>query len=929
VPNLPEFRGELPFVLCPLKLRHYWLLAYWVYFRPTAFHCYLNSAAPDVYQLRGYRKFLQTWRIPAYRNLYLMLPIALALTALLVGLTVFIYTASAAHHNTAWVNAIAVTPNGQIAVTASGDRSLKIKVPAADSTLKVWNLRWGYQMHALTGHEFGITSVAITPDGKRAVSASRDHNLKLWDIRRGAQIHNLTGHKEWVSSVVITPDGQRAISASADKTLKIWDLNQGKELYTLTGHTDTVLAVALTPDGEKLVSASADKTLKVWDLEQGKELYTLKGHRGWVTGLALTIDGEKVISSSGDKTLKVWDLNQGKELYTLTGHSGWVTGVSLSSDGKQAVSASTDQTLIVWDIAQGKALRTLTGHNGWVTNVAITPDGKQAISASADQTLKVWNLQAGKLVHTLTGHQAWVTALTVVPKTAQILSGSFDGYPKLWNLNSGTQVPMLGMLGKEVGLNVGLTLGLTLSTICVSLTVALILAIGVMTFGVAGSIFACIALLLVGSLIFSFVFLVIDRIAADPMLNAVYNAVAMRNAIIIVFGIALGLLVNITFGISSRKALGVFASVVFILVIGIAAGIIVACVVTSSISFKGRLLPGIRAFQAVGIYFNLLVAIGALRLPFYPIELVMALLGRFRGKLHPVTWDELLVLPLPGTKALLQSHLRALEKERLQLARDLVSNPFQRAAVQQALHTNLHSQTAPLYFLYHLLKSHDLNTYIVEPVSKLDWQLLPTTKQVLLGEFANQQVDCSSDGFNQIAENLVGVLTWFGRNRKATPLTRFASMLYEFAYTKVVEKADFNLYDYEKNYTGVTEYPGGKEIVESFENLAIFLSYKNLSDVSFAGDLVSKLVAEETSLRRELLTAMTKLGEIGDAVKDYQETLTRIEKQAALARLTSTLDALDEYVVEQVFVPEQAILRRIIHQWRRLVSKAVVELDQK
>lgn len=926
MPNLPEFRGELPFVLSPLNLRHYWLLAYWVYFRPTAFHAYLNSAAPDVYQLRGYQKFLRIWGSPAYRNLCLMLPIALALTALLVGLTVYIYTVSAAVHNTAWVNAIAVTPNGQIAVTASGDRSLKIKVPAADSTLKVWNLRWGYQTHALTGHEFGITSVAITPDGKRAISASRDHNLKLWDIQRGTQLHNLTGHKEWVSSVVITPDGQRAISGSADKTLKIWDLNQGKELYTLTGHTDTVLAVGITPDGEKLVSASADQTLKVWDVNQGKELYTLKGHSGWVTGLALTTDGERVISSSGDKTLKVWDLNKGKELYTLKGHTGWVTGVSLSSDGKQAVSASTDQNLIVWDIAQGKALRTLTGHEGWVTNVAITPDGKQAVSASADQTLKVWNLQAGKLLHTLTGHQAWVTALTVIPKTATILSGSFDGYPKLWNLNNGTQVPMLGMLGKEVGLNVGLTLGLTLATVCVAVTVAMILAISVMTFNVAGSIFACVGLVLVGSLIFSFVFLVIDRIAADPMLNAVYNAVAMRNALIIVFGIVLGLLVNIALGISSRKALGVFASIVFMLVIGIAAGIVVACVVTSSISFKGRLLPGIRAFQAVGIYFNLMVAIGALRLPFYPIELVMALLGRFRSKLHPATWDELLVLPVPGTKALLQAHLLSSEKERLQLAADVVSNPFQRAAVQQALYTNLHSQTAPLQFLYKLLKSNDLNTYIVAPVSKLDWQLLPTTKQVLLGEIANQQVDCSSDGFNQIAENLIVGLTWFFRNRKATPLTRFAGILYEFAYTKVVEKADFNLYDYEKVYSGVTEYPAGKEIAESFALLAIFLSYENLSDVSFAGNLVSKLVFEETSLRPDLLTAVTKFGEIGFAVIEYQDIHTTIEKQAALARISNSLDALDEYVVKQVFVPEQSILRRIVHQWRRLASKAVTEI---
>ena len=39
--TFPTYRGELPQCLNPLNLRHYFLLAYWVYFRPTALKCYL------------------------------------------------------------------------------------------------------------------------------------------------------------------------------------------------------------------------------------------------------------------------------------------------------------------------------------------------------------------------------------------------------------------------------------------------------------------------------------------------------------------------------------------------------------------------------------------------------------------------------------------------------------------------------------------------------------------------------------------------------------------------------------------------------------------------------------------------------------------------------------------------------------------------
>ena len=39
-----------------------------------------------------------------------------------------------------------------------------------------------------------------------------------------------------VMAVAVTPDGRRAVSASEDRTLKVWDLEQGALLATLEGH---------------------------------------------------------------------------------------------------------------------------------------------------------------------------------------------------------------------------------------------------------------------------------------------------------------------------------------------------------------------------------------------------------------------------------------------------------------------------------------------------------------------------------------------------------------------------------------------------------------------------------------------------------------------------------------------------------------------
>ena len=36
----------------------------------------------------------------------------------------------------------------------------------------------------------------MTPDGQRAVSASDDHTLKVWDLASGRELHTLTGHSD-------------------------------------------------------------------------------------------------------------------------------------------------------------------------------------------------------------------------------------------------------------------------------------------------------------------------------------------------------------------------------------------------------------------------------------------------------------------------------------------------------------------------------------------------------------------------------------------------------------------------------------------------------------------------------------------------------------------------------------------------------------
>ncbi|HEX5757758.1 MAG TPA: NB-ARC domain-containing protein [Thermoanaerobaculia bacterium] len=325
-----------------------------------------------------------------------------------------------------WANSVAVTPDGKWAVSASSDRILMVR-----------DLATGAVLHILAGHARSVNDVAVTPDGKRAVSASADNTLKVWDLATGAVLHTLEGHAKSVNAVAVTPDGKWAVSASGDRTLKVWDLATGAVLHTLKGrarHAKPVTGVAVTPDGKRVVSTSRDNTLKIWDLATGAVLRTLEGPTDWVNGVAVTPDGKRAVSASRDNTLKVWDLATGAILHTLEGHARPVNGVAVTPDGKRAVSASDDRTLKVWDLATGAVLHTLAGHARSATGVAVTPDGNRAVSVSWNNTLKIWDLAAGAVLHALEGHAKPITGVAVTPDGKRAVSASWDKTLKVWDL---------------------------------------------------------------------------------------------------------------------------------------------------------------------------------------------------------------------------------------------------------------------------------------------------------------------------------------------------------------------------------------------------------------------------------------------------------------------------------------------------------------
>jgi WD40 repeat protein len=217
------------------------------------------------------------------------------------------------------VVAVAVTPDGRLALSAS-QRSVS---PGQPAELRWWQLDSGVCSRAAKSLAREGTALAVTPDGRLAVAAGNTADrgsgstLNLWDVMTGGHLRALEGHPsreahplkvDWgVLAVAVSPDGRFVVSASKDRTLALWELETGRRVRSFDGHTSAVNALTVTRDGRFAFSGSDDGTIRLWDLETGKCLRTLEQAAGAVSALALTPDGRFLISASND--ISLWELD--------------------------------------------------------------------------------------------------------------------------------------------------------------------------------------------------------------------------------------------------------------------------------------------------------------------------------------------------------------------------------------------------------------------------------------------------------------------------------------------------------------------------------------------------------------------------------------------------------------------------------------------
>ena len=313
------------------------------------------------------------------------------------------------------MRAVAISHDGRLAVTVSSDKSACL-----------WEVATGRQIRRFIGHDYWVTDVAFSPDDRFVVTGSDDTTARLWDIRTGAQV-NWVKLGLWIWGVEFSPDGKFVLLSSPNQNITaLWDLTANRLTTPFTGDLST-----FTPNGN-YVLADIDglpKTINTRTREElpqsGPETTVVAPHNGLVLFTRL-FDGLVRLSELEASRIKQIERKVGR-----------VRLLKLSSNKKFLLTVSRKPDTVLWNVATGQQIKTFDRSNLYGHEVIFSPDGKLVLAPEKDAAI-FYDAETGKEVRRLQGHQKdRVWSMDVSPDGRLILTGSLDGSARLWDTSRG------------------------------------------------------------------------------------------------------------------------------------------------------------------------------------------------------------------------------------------------------------------------------------------------------------------------------------------------------------------------------------------------------------------------------------------------------------------------------------------------------------
>jgi WD40 repeat protein len=205
------------------------------------------------------------------------------------------------------IHDLAASADGRLVITGSGD-----------GTARVWDTVKGAHLRKLGGlfggtHDGALSAVAISPDGQWALTAGgpQADTVKVWELSGGQPVRTTLFPERATVGLAFMGSGRQAIVQSGHK-LRIMDVAEGKELGLIAATEDDFYDCFDIARGGEWMAGGVGSEVLIIQVNAGPAERIRRRFRGHqadrsIGAVAITPDGRRAISGGDDCAVIVWD----------------------------------------------------------------------------------------------------------------------------------------------------------------------------------------------------------------------------------------------------------------------------------------------------------------------------------------------------------------------------------------------------------------------------------------------------------------------------------------------------------------------------------------------------------------------------------------------------------------------------------------------